>query len=391
MSRHLTARSIDHVVLERGEVANSWRTQRWDSLRLLTPNWMTRLPGWAYDGDDPDGYLTAPEVADLVAGVRRGVGRPGGHRHHGDVGPARRDGVRGGHRPRPVARADRRPGGRAPPAASCPADRPAAARGDRLGPRARTTATLASCPTAACWSSARRRAACRSPTSSSAPAGRSPSPSASTSGCLAPTGATTSSGGWTRSASWTSGGTRWTTSSAPVTCRRCSSSGGARTLDLNALQAGRRPAGRPVRRRPRRPAPSSPAPWPTSARWPTSSSDACSTPSTPTPAGGASVPSRPTVPAPPLGTSPALRRDPLGRLGDRRPAGLLVAGRARVRPPRPAAARRRRHPLARPLRARPAHAAAPALDLHRRRRADAEDLADHLRHRTRRSHRREAS
>jgi putative flavoprotein involved in K+ transport len=67
MSRHLAARSIDHVVLERGEVANSWRTQRWDSLRLLTPNWMTRLPGWAYQGDDPDGYLSARGVADLVA------------------------------------------------------------------------------------------------------------------------------------------------------------------------------------------------------------------------------------------------------------------------------------------------------------------------------------
>ena len=68
MSRHLSARSIDHVVLERGEVANSWRTQRWDSVRLLTPNWMTRLPGWSYQGDDPDGYLSAPEVADLVSG-----------------------------------------------------------------------------------------------------------------------------------------------------------------------------------------------------------------------------------------------------------------------------------------------------------------------------------
>ena len=54
VSRHLADRSIDHVVLERGEVANSWRTQRWDSLRLLTPNWMTRLPGYAYRGDDPD-------------------------------------------------------------------------------------------------------------------------------------------------------------------------------------------------------------------------------------------------------------------------------------------------------------------------------------------------
>src|SRR5436190_2096234 len=66
VSRCLAARSIDHVVLERGEVANSWRTQRWDSLRLLTPNWMTRLPGYAYAGADPDGYLTAPEVARLI-------------------------------------------------------------------------------------------------------------------------------------------------------------------------------------------------------------------------------------------------------------------------------------------------------------------------------------
>ncbi len=62
MSRHLAARSIDHVVLERGEVANSWRTERWDSLRLLTPNWQSRLPGYAYGGDDPDGFMTMPEV-----------------------------------------------------------------------------------------------------------------------------------------------------------------------------------------------------------------------------------------------------------------------------------------------------------------------------------------
>ena len=62
MSRRLTERSIEHVVLERGEVANSWRTERWDSLRLLTPNWHNRLPGSAYDGDDPDGYMTVREV-----------------------------------------------------------------------------------------------------------------------------------------------------------------------------------------------------------------------------------------------------------------------------------------------------------------------------------------
>jgi putative flavoprotein involved in K+ transport len=65
-SRCLAERSIDHVVIERGEVANSWRTERWDSLRLLTPNWQSRLPGYAYDGDDPDGYMTMREVIDFI-------------------------------------------------------------------------------------------------------------------------------------------------------------------------------------------------------------------------------------------------------------------------------------------------------------------------------------
>ena len=67
MSHCLAARSMDHVVLERAEVANSWRTQRWDSLRLLTPNWMTRLPGYAYRGPDPDGYLSARKVTAMLA------------------------------------------------------------------------------------------------------------------------------------------------------------------------------------------------------------------------------------------------------------------------------------------------------------------------------------
>ena len=62
MSRRLTERSIDHVVLERGEVANSWRTQRWPSLRLLTPNWQTRLPGHHYGGDDPAGFMPVDGV-----------------------------------------------------------------------------------------------------------------------------------------------------------------------------------------------------------------------------------------------------------------------------------------------------------------------------------------
>ena len=53
-------------MLERGELANSWRRERWDSLRLLTPNWQSRLPGIPYEGGDPDGYMTAAEVAELI-------------------------------------------------------------------------------------------------------------------------------------------------------------------------------------------------------------------------------------------------------------------------------------------------------------------------------------
>jgi len=75
MSRRLTERCIDHVVLERGEVANSWRTQRWPSLRLLTPNWQTRLPGHRYAGDDPDGFMLAADLA--ATAKRRAAAREG--------------------------------------------------------------------------------------------------------------------------------------------------------------------------------------------------------------------------------------------------------------------------------------------------------------------------
>lgn len=68
MSRCLADRSIDHVVLERGEVANSWKTERWDSLRLLTPNWQSRLPGYGYEGEEPDGFR---DMAETVAFLER--------------------------------------------------------------------------------------------------------------------------------------------------------------------------------------------------------------------------------------------------------------------------------------------------------------------------------
>jgi putative flavoprotein involved in K+ transport len=54
---------IRHIVLERGQIGERWRSERWDSLRLLTPNWMNRFPGCSYAGDNPDGFMTAPEFA----------------------------------------------------------------------------------------------------------------------------------------------------------------------------------------------------------------------------------------------------------------------------------------------------------------------------------------
>lgn len=75
-SHHLAARSIDHVILERGEVANSWKTERWDSLRLLTPNWMSRLPGYGYEGDDPDGFRDMPQTIAFLEGYAESFSAP---------------------------------------------------------------------------------------------------------------------------------------------------------------------------------------------------------------------------------------------------------------------------------------------------------------------------
>jgi putative flavoprotein involved in K+ transport len=65
MSRELTRHGIDHLVLERGLAGNSWRTERWDSLRLLSPNWMNGLPGVNYDGKDQDGYMHVSELVSM--------------------------------------------------------------------------------------------------------------------------------------------------------------------------------------------------------------------------------------------------------------------------------------------------------------------------------------
>jgi len=76
VSARLAERSIEHVILERGEVANSWRSERRESLRLLTPNWQSRLPGMSYRGDDPDGYMAAPDVAEFITTYAAAISAP---------------------------------------------------------------------------------------------------------------------------------------------------------------------------------------------------------------------------------------------------------------------------------------------------------------------------
>src|SRR5262249_38845871 len=63
-------------LLERGSVANSWQRERWNSLRLLTPNHQSRLPGYRYEGSDPDGYMTMAEVVGFVRGYAAASGAP---------------------------------------------------------------------------------------------------------------------------------------------------------------------------------------------------------------------------------------------------------------------------------------------------------------------------
>lgn len=74
-SHQLTELGVDHVVLERGHIGQSWR-DRWDSFCLVSPNWFIRLPGGAYGGDDPDGFLPRDEIVAHLEGYRRAYALP---------------------------------------------------------------------------------------------------------------------------------------------------------------------------------------------------------------------------------------------------------------------------------------------------------------------------
>lgn len=80
-SYHLTQQSIEHLVLEQDRVGESWRSQRWDSFTLVTPNWTVQLPGFSYQGPEPDGFMSRDEVvayldryaASFAPPVRKGI------------------------------------------------------------------------------------------------------------------------------------------------------------------------------------------------------------------------------------------------------------------------------------------------------------------------------
>jgi putative flavoprotein involved in K+ transport len=76
VSHLLTQHGRDHAVLDRGRVAERWRTERWDSLLLLTPRWMTRLPGWRYAGPAQEGFMPAAELVGHLERYAAASGTP---------------------------------------------------------------------------------------------------------------------------------------------------------------------------------------------------------------------------------------------------------------------------------------------------------------------------
>jgi putative flavoprotein involved in K+ transport len=75
VSHELTELDVEHVVLERGRLGQSWR-DRWESFCLVTPNWTLQLPGGPYRGDDPDGYLPRDEIVAYLEGYAAGFAAP---------------------------------------------------------------------------------------------------------------------------------------------------------------------------------------------------------------------------------------------------------------------------------------------------------------------------
>jgi putative flavoprotein involved in K+ transport len=76
LSYYLTEQGREHPILEQGRLVESWRSKRWDSLRLIAPNWSLRLPGFTYAGDDPDGFMGKDEVVGHLETYARSFAAP---------------------------------------------------------------------------------------------------------------------------------------------------------------------------------------------------------------------------------------------------------------------------------------------------------------------------
>src|SRR6201994_106880 len=76
MSYQLKQSGIDHVILEKNQIAHSWKTQRWDAFCLVTPNWQCQLPGYPYQGSDPKGFMLRDEIVDYVEGYAKHISAP---------------------------------------------------------------------------------------------------------------------------------------------------------------------------------------------------------------------------------------------------------------------------------------------------------------------------
>lgn len=66
LSWYLTRHGVEHILLEKDCIASDWKKRRWENFTLVTPNWHCQLPGFGYSGNDPDGFMSGPEVYDFV-------------------------------------------------------------------------------------------------------------------------------------------------------------------------------------------------------------------------------------------------------------------------------------------------------------------------------------
>jgi putative flavoprotein involved in K+ transport len=72
----LKERGLDHIIFEKNQIANAWRSQRWDSFCLVTPNWQCQLPGYPYKGNEPEGFIKKDEIVAYIENYARSFNPP---------------------------------------------------------------------------------------------------------------------------------------------------------------------------------------------------------------------------------------------------------------------------------------------------------------------------